>query len=102
LQRAPSQGAFPAFFWKVKRMFGLKMSELVIILVIAVVLFGGAKLPQLGSSLGQAIRNFKKGFGSDEQTPPEAQPRVSSSLSGGVDADGNPRARSTTPSAKDV
>ncbi|MGO9065606.1 MAG: twin-arginine translocase TatA/TatE family subunit, partial [Myxococcaceae bacterium] len=35
------------------------MSELVIILVIALVLFGGAKLPQLGSSLGQAIRNFK-------------------------------------------
>jgi len=83
-------------------MFGLKMSELVIILVIALVLFGGAKLPQLGSSLGQAIRNFKKGFGGDEQTPPEAQPRVSSTLSGGGDADANARARSTTPSTKDV
>jgi TatA/E family protein of Tat protein translocase len=83
-------------------MFGLKMSELLIILVIALVLFGGAKLPQLGSSLGQAIRNFKKGFGGDEQTPPEAEPRTSGSLAGGVDADGNPRARSATPSTKDV
>jgi TatA/E family protein of Tat protein translocase len=83
-------------------MFGLKMSELVIILVIALVLFGGAKLPQLGSSLGQAIRNFKKGFGGEEQAPPEAQPRAPGTLSGGVDAEGNPRARSATPSTKDV
>ena len=51
-------------------MFGLKMSELLIILVVALFLFGGAKLPQLGSSLGQAIRNFKRGFGGDDQTPP--------------------------------
>jgi TatA/E family protein of Tat protein translocase len=83
-------------------MFGLKMSELVIILVIALVLFGGAKLPQLGSSLGQAIRNFKKGFGGDEQTPPEAQARPGASLGGGVDADGNPRPRTATPTSKDV
>ncbi len=84
-------------------MFGLKMSELVIILVIALVLFGGAKLPQLGSSLGQAIRNFKKGFGGgEEQTPPEAAPRAGGTLAGGVDADGNPRPRATAPTSKDV
>jgi len=83
-------------------MFGLKMGELVIILLAALVLFGGAKLPQLGSSLGQAIRNFKKGFGGEEQTPPEAPQRSASTLGGGVDADGNPRPRSATPSSKDV
>ena len=84
-------------------MFGLKMSELVIILVIALVLFGGAKLPQLGSSLGQAIRNFKKGFGADEQTPPETQQRPGGSLGGGgADADGNTRPRTVTPTSKDV
>jgi sec-independent protein translocase protein TatA len=83
-------------------MFGLKMSELVIILVIALVLFGGAKLPQLGSSLGQAIRNFKKGFGGEEQTPPEAPQRAGGTLGGGVDADGNPRPRSTASTGKDV
>jgi len=48
-------------------MFGLKMGELLIILVVVLVLFGGTKLPQLGSSLGQAIRNFKKGFGGDAE-----------------------------------
>ncbi|OGU17956.1 MAG: TatA/E family twin-arginine translocation protein [Geobacteraceae bacterium GWC2_53_11] len=41
-------------------MFGFGMPELVIILVILVVIFGPGKLPQLGSSLGGAIRNFKK------------------------------------------
>jgi len=81
-------------------MFGLKMSELVISLVIALVLFGGAKLPQLGSSLGQAIRNFKKGFGGEEQGPPEAQ--RGGNLPGGADTDANARARSATPTGKDV
>lgn len=48
-------------------MFGLKMGELLIIFLVILVLFGGTKLPQLGSSLGQAIRNFKKGFGGEAE-----------------------------------
>jgi sec-independent protein translocase protein TatA len=35
--------------------------ELIIILVIVLVLFGGAKLPKLAKSLGEAQREFKKG-----------------------------------------
>jgi sec-independent protein translocase protein TatA len=42
-------------------MCGLGMPELVIILVIALVIFGGSRLPQLGEGLGKAIRGFKKG-----------------------------------------
>jgi sec-independent protein translocase protein TatA len=41
-------------------MFGLGMQELVIILVIALVIFGPTKLPQIGSGLGKAIRDFKR------------------------------------------
>lgn len=41
-------------------MFGFGMPELVIILVILLVVFGPGKLPQLGASLGGAIRSFKK------------------------------------------
>lgn len=41
-------------------MFGLGVTELVIILVIIIVVFGAAKLPQLGKGLGEGIRNFKK------------------------------------------
>jgi sec-independent protein translocase protein TatA len=43
-------------------MCGLGMPELVIILVLALVIFGGSRLPQLGEGLGKAIRGFKKGL----------------------------------------
>lgn len=41
-------------------MFGFGVPELLLILVILLVIFGPGKLPQLGSSLGSAIRSFKK------------------------------------------
>ena len=47
-------------------MFGLGMQELVIILVIALLIFGPMKLPQIGSGLGKAIRDFRKGVSSDD------------------------------------
>ena len=37
-------------------------AEWIIILLIAVLLFGAKKLPELGSSVGKSIRNFKKGM----------------------------------------
>jgi sec-independent protein translocase protein TatA len=50
-------------------MCGLGMPELVIILVIALVIFGGSRLPQLGEGLGKAIKGFKKGLSdASEQT----------------------------------
>ena len=47
-------------------MFGLGFQELLIILIIALIVFGPGKLPQIGSGLGKAIRDFKKGIGGDE------------------------------------
>ncbi len=43
-------------------MAGLKPQELLIILVILLVLFGGAKLPQLAKNLGRAQKEFKDGL----------------------------------------
>jgi sec-independent protein translocase protein TatA len=40
--------------------FGLGPTELVVILVILLVLFGGSKLPSLAKGLGQSIKEFKK------------------------------------------
>jgi sec-independent protein translocase protein TatA len=42
------------------------IAELVVILLIVVLMFGGKKLPQLGSSLGESIKNFKKGMKGDD------------------------------------
>lgn len=41
-------------------MFGFGMPELVLILAICLVVFGPGKLPQLGASLGGAIRSFRR------------------------------------------
>lgn len=41
---------------------GLKWTEILLIMGVLLLLFGATRLPQLGSSLGSAIRNFKKGF----------------------------------------
>lgn len=56
-------------------MFGLRGSELLIILLVVVILFGSTRLPQLGSSMGEAIRNFKKGF-QGEDTPQDKSPQA--------------------------
>lgn len=43
-------------------MFGkLGAGELILILCIALVVFGPSKLPQIGKSVGQAIKEFRKG-----------------------------------------
>ncbi len=49
-------------------MFGIGAPELIVILIIALVVFGPGKLPEIGSALGKGIRDFKKSFdGADEE-----------------------------------
>lgn len=47
--------------------FGLGPMELVIILVILLVLFGGSKLPSLAKGLGQSVKEFKKAQKEEEE-----------------------------------
>ena len=54
-------------------MFGFGHWEILIILVIALIIFGAGKLPQIGSGLGSAISNFKKGV-SDVETEINEEP----------------------------
>jgi sec-independent protein translocase protein TatA len=63
-------------------MFGLGVPELMVILVIALVIFGPSKLPQIGSGLGKAIRDFKKGVtgGDDDEASKETKKESSKDL----------------------
>jgi sec-independent protein translocase protein TatA len=48
-------------------MFGLGATELIIILVIVIVLFGARRLPEIGSGVGKAIKNFRAGMSTDSE-----------------------------------
>ena len=52
---------------------GLGPTELVIILVILLVLFGGSRLPSLAKGLGESVRSFKKGMAEEENETKESK-----------------------------
>ncbi|HYC01559.1 MAG TPA: twin-arginine translocase TatA/TatE family subunit [Candidatus Limnocylindrales bacterium] len=54
------------FAYSPPTMFGLGFSELLIILVIVLIIFGAGRLPELGEGLGRGIKNFRKGVKPDE------------------------------------
>jgi sec-independent protein translocase protein TatA len=56
-------------------MFGYNITTLIIILAIALLLFGPRRLPELGDSIGKAIRSFKKAHEDpDREAPPSEIP----------------------------
>ncbi len=58
-------------------MFGsLGFTELILILVIVLIIFGAGRLPQLGEGLGKAIKGFKKSVHEAEAIEAEAEARV--------------------------
>ena len=66
-------------------------THLLLILLIALIIFGPRRLPELGRSLGTAIRDFKQGLTAASPQPPET-PRV----------EGTPETRSSDPAAAKV
>ncbi len=67
-------------------MLGLRPMEIALIAFALVLLFGASRLPALGSSIGSAIRNFKKGF-SGEMDKTDEKPADEKKLASG---DANP------------
>ena len=80
----------------------LGFGEIVVVLVLALLFFGPSKLPQLGSSLGQALKSFKKGLNSlhddVESAAAEEQPK---GLPGERADAGSPTAASPAAAARD-
>jgi TatA/E family protein of Tat protein translocase len=63
------------------KMFGIGFPELIVIMVVALLVFGPGRLPEIGTALGKGIRDFKKAFEGVEddlktietkQEPPQA------------------------------
>ncbi|MDZ4799243.1 MAG: twin-arginine translocase TatA/TatE family subunit [Bryobacteraceae bacterium] len=50
----------------------LQLPELMVILGIAVLLFGGKKIPEVAKGLGEGIKNFKNAMKSEEKPAPAA------------------------------
>ena len=58
--------------------------ELLVVLFIVLLIFGGSRLPQVGRSMGQSIREFKKGIsGGDGEKPPPPTEKASPPASSG-------------------
>ncbi len=73
--------------------FGLGPTELIVILVILLVLFGGSKLPSLAKGLGQSVKEFKKATKEEEEAskaPATTEPKKTEPA---------PAATTTTPTA---
>jgi len=49
--------------------FRLGPMEMIVILVVAVLVFGGKKIPELGKGLGEGIRNFKSALNGTDEEP---------------------------------
>lgn len=45
---------------------GLGFTEILLILVILMLFFGGKKLPELGKAIGESIKSFKKGMNGED------------------------------------
>lgn len=62
-------------------MFDFKLEELLVILLIVLLLFGGKKLPELSRSIGESLRELRRGLTDDPHKPAEptrTRPRRSS------------------------
>ena len=60
-------------------MFGLGAPELIVILVVALLIFGPGRLPEIGGALGKGIRDFRKAFEGKDQ---EAEPKIEAQSDG--------------------
>ena len=57
-------------------MFGLGMTELLVILAIVLLIFGPKRLKNIGADLGNAIKGFRKAVTEEEEQKPTTEERV--------------------------
>jgi len=84
----------------------LGFGEVVVVLALALLIFGPSKLPQLGSSLGQALKSFKKGLASlredvDIDVDAPATEERKNLPAGSAESTGSPAKRASAPAGRD-
>jgi sec-independent protein translocase protein TatA len=57
-------------------MGGLSITHLLVVLIIALLLFGAGRVSEIGKGLGEGIRNFKKGLRDEDEDPGKAKRKV--------------------------
>jgi sec-independent protein translocase protein TatA len=63
-------------------MFGLGAPELIVILVVALLVFGPGRLPEIGGALGKGIRDFRKAFeGADKEATEKLEDQAKATAS---------------------
>ena len=74
-------------------MFGdLSFSHILILLVVLVLVFGAKRIPEIGSSLGQGIKEFKRSLkDATSDDPPITPPRGGTPPAGSVSGGGDPK-----------
>lgn len=83
---------------------GLRLPEILIILVVLVLVFGAAKIPQLGDALGKGIRNFRKSQREEDDSidvTPKGQPAEQGQLPDSKVATPPPSTSTAKPAAAD-
>ena len=54
-------------------MFGIGFPEFLVILVVALLVFGPGKLPEIGNALGQGLRDFRRAFEGHDQSKDDTE-----------------------------
>jgi len=62
-----------AFAAEVSAMGEIGLPELLVILLIALLVFGGKRLPEIARAMGQSVNEFKKGLRGEEKTGKETR-----------------------------
>ncbi len=78
---------------------GIGFRELLVILLIALVIFGAKRLKTIGSDLGGAVRGFKKAMGEGEE---EENKQLSAPSDKDADFESTPNSKSTTKTNSNV
>lgn len=79
---------------------GIGFSELMVILIIIMIIFGAGKLPEIGSAFGRSIRNFKQSMKEAESEDLKADPTSVATATPGQAPAGEPMAQAAPTAAK--